>query len=87
MPMWLRPPQGVEAGGQHLAQHADRRAGTVHPTHEEGMRVARDVGLDVAPEVRKDVRQIARLARQRAVEAGTHCLGRRLPDRPVLDRL
>ena len=77
---------GVEAGGQHLRQHADGRARAVHPAHEEGVRVARGVRLDVAREVREHVREVAALARQRALEARAHRLGRRLPDRPILDR-
>ena len=37
---------GVQPAGQHLGQHADRRAAAMHPAHEAGMQIAGGVGQD-----------------------------------------
>ena len=76
---------GVEPGSQHLGQHADGRARAVHPAQEQRVRVARDVRLDVAREVGEHALEVPDVAGQRRPEARARCLGRRLPDGPVLD--
>ena len=76
---------GVEAGGQHLRQHAHRRAAAVHPSHEAGMDVAGGVGQDIAHELAVDRRQFGRRLGNAGAEAGAHLAGNRLPDRTVAD--
>ncbi len=74
---------GVHAGGEHFGDHADRRAGALHPAHEHRMDVACGVGSDVALEIGEHVGKGAALPRQRPVEAGFRRLGRRRPDGPA----
>ncbi len=41
---------GIEAGGQHLGQHADGIAAAVHPAHEAGVAITDGIGQDVIHE-------------------------------------
>jgi hypothetical protein len=66
----------VEAAGDHLRDHADGRAGTVHPAHEAGVQIAVGIGSDVPPDIVQHIGELARTARQRRVEAVAACLGR-----------
>ena len=54
----------VQACGNHLGDHADRRACPMDPAHEAGVQIAGGVGDDVAPEIVQHLAKIAPRARQ-----------------------
>ena len=78
---------GVQAGRQHLRQHADGRAAAMHPAHEAGMHVAGGVGQDIAHEFPVHGGQIGRRFGKIAAEPGAHLIGNRLPDGTLADVL
>ena len=61
---------GVEAGGQHLRQHAGHVAAAMHPTHEAGMGIAGGVRENVAHELVMHGGEIARPGRHGRLESG-----------------
>ena len=73
---------GVEAGCQHLRQHADRRAAAMDPTHESGMRVAGRIGKNVASKI--VIRRFERVGRagDGLTKPVANMIGNRLPHRP-----
>ena len=78
---------GIEAGSQHLRQHAGHVAAAVHPAHEAGMRIAGGEGKNVTHELVMHRRQVARPGRDGFMEAGADAVGNRLPHRAPADVL
>jgi hypothetical protein len=58
----------VHTGGEHLGQHAGRRAGAHDPAPETGVNVARGVGEHIAPERLIDLRQRRALERNGLIQ-------------------
>ena len=77
----------VQACGNHLGDHADRRACPVDPAHEAGVQIAGGVGDDVAPEIVQHLAKIVPRARQGLPEPVARRRRRRLPDGPLPDCL
>ncbi|MEY9590127.1 hypothetical protein ABIA06_002418 [Bradyrhizobium yuanmingense] len=71
---------GVEAGREHLREHADGGAAAMHPAHEAGMDVAGRIGRNMLGEFAIDLREVARLARHVRPEGRAHVIGNRPPD-------
>ena len=78
---------GVEAGGEHLRQHARHVAAAMHPAHEAGMHIAGGEGENVAHELVMHGGEIGRPGRDGRMEAGAHAVGDRLPHRAFADIL
>jgi len=78
---------GIEACRQHFRKHAGHVATTMHPAHETGVRIAGGVRKDVTHELVMHDGQIGGSGWHRLVEAGTHAIGNRLPDRAVANVL
>ncbi len=72
---------GIQAGGEHLGQHAHGCAAAMHPAHETGMRVADSEGQNLAHERVMHGRQIGRFRGQRLLESAARRRRYRLPDR------
>jgi hypothetical protein len=71
---------GIEPGGEHFGDHADRRSRAMHPAHEQRMGVADAIGLDVRFEIFKHFGKFARAARQRRLKMLTNVRRRFPPD-------
>lgn len=71
----------VEAGRQHLRQHADRRAAALNPSHEAWMGIAARIGQHVPQEAGVYLRQVGRLARQ--ARCAQPPVRRRTPERSI----
>ena len=78
---------GIEPRGQHLRQHAHRRAAAMDPAHEAGMGIAGGERHYVRHESPMGLGEARRRMRQRLTKASPRLLGNWLPDRPRLDAL
>ena len=78
---------GVEAGGEHLGQHAGHVAAAMHPAHEAGMGVAGGEGKNVAHERVMHGGEIGRCGRHGLAITGAHVVRDRLPHRALADVL
>ena len=78
---------GVQAGGQHLRQHAGHIAAAMHPTHEAGMGIAGGVRENMTHELVMHGGEIARPGRHDVAKARALCVRNRLPHRALADIL
>src|ERR1039458_8792145 len=76
---------GVQAGCEHLRQHAYGCAASMHPAHEARVHIASGEGQDIAHEFPMHGRKIGRRLGKFATEAGPHFVGNRLPDGTFAD--
>ncbi len=78
---------GVEAGGQHLRQHADGIAAAMNPAHEARDARCRWHRAARAHELVMHVCQRGGLGGNLGAKTGAHIVGDRLPDRALADVL
>ena len=78
---------GVEAGGEHLRQHAGHAAAAMHPAHEAGVHIAGGERENVAHEFVVHGGKTGRSARDVRLEAGAHAVRNRFPHRALADVL
>jgi hypothetical protein len=77
----------VEAGGEHLGQHAYRSSAAMHPSHETGMGIACGVRLYVIQETTVNLGKTGRRPGERIAEASPNFTGDWFPDGTLADVL
>ena len=78
---------GVQPGGEHLRDHANRRAAAIDPAHEAGMHVALSVGQHLAHELGMNLGEIFTLPWRGRLKMRAHIGWNRLPDGPLANVL